>query len=71
MLAGSEAATKGLEVGSVIVGVNETEVLGLPKKGVSELLPNCRRPFTLFVAAKPPPEPSLLSYTFGYVSIAS
>ena len=53
------------------MGVNETEVLGLPKKGVSELLHNCRRPFTLFVAAKPPPEPSLLSYTFGYVSIAS
>ena len=65
ILPDTPAAAQGLEVGSVVVAVNETEVLGWGKMPVVHLLGKCRRPLALHVAVTPPPEPTSLTYTFG------
>ena len=61
----SAAAIAGLAVGSLVISVNEVDVLGWSKTPVVHLLGKSRRPLTLHVAGAPPPEPSLLTYTFG------
>ena len=61
----SPAAEQGVAVGSTLVALNQTEVLGMSKSQAIALLGRAKRPMTLHLASQPPPPPMLLEYIFG------